>query len=434
MRIKDKAVALRKRFKLDSHHAIERFGVFFSLFAVTGLMVIAGAGAAAIRADSESLARTALYTLEFTTSKTGLGGEVDGVYVNEQGDKALVLMHFGSRASISYNAADYQGFLLGSDRSLSSETVSTTGIRGSLHVFGSTGYIGVLLVADEPFHRQVLNLTIRANAELSYDERRQADTAEEMAGDASFAKYDQWRIFFNPGASGTTRIPALESPAFDPAHAYYDIVLEEEEAVARGKLDQKLIAMRTSLAQIQAYTTDLETTKVDGLFLEAPAVPDSIAGDQVTGMTASEAEDGVATLALDTDRVVPGGFDVDWRAGNVYQGYLDGLVPPGQSYVSFLSDKRSEGSDRTGQEISQMQWMLSDGSNLRSDYASSDVTMRPLTNVMNNLSRAYQDFAKAKAEYQSRLLLDLLRLEVKLRDVQSNESVRADAEALATLY
>ncbi|MFD2024182.1 hypothetical protein [Promicromonospora aerolata] len=434
MGIKDKALNLGKKFKLDSHHAIERFGVFFGIFVVTGAIVMVGSGVAAFKAGRDALSQTALYTQEFVTSKTDLGGDVDGIYTNESGDKALVMMHFDESAQISYNAADYQAFLLGSDTSLNSEPVSTGGIEGSFHVFGSTGYVGVLLDAEEPFDRQVLNLTVRANAELSFAKQDGTANPDELGGDRTFAKYDQWRVFFNPGASGAEVIPALDALTFDPARAFYDVVLETQEAELRTSLDRKLIEMRTSLAQVEAYTTDLEMTKVDGLFLRPPSVPASLAGDEITGVSAAEAQDGVSTLTLETDQVVPGGFGLDWRSGDVYDGYLDALVPSGQSYAEFLSAKREEVADGRTQRVSDMQWILSDGSSLTDDYQLSDVTMRPLTTVMNNLSRAYQDYSTGKAEYQSDLMLELLRLDVSLRGVQSNSTVRDDHDFLTTLY
>ena len=357
MRIKDRALALSRRLKLDSHHAIERFGVFFSVFVLAGVIVVGGSGVSAYQAGSDSLSHTALYTKDFETSKTALKGDVAGVYTNERGDRALVMMHFPANASISYNAADYQAFLLGSDTNLNSETVKTSGIKSSFHVFGSTGYLGVLLDADKPFARQVLNLTVRANAELSYDERRDSrGNADQLANDASFTKYDQWRVFFNPGATGTIPIPALESVNLEPAGAYYDVVLNRAEKETRDELDQKLNAMRTNLAQVKAYTVDLQTTKVDGLFLRPPAVPAIVAGDKITGVSAAEAKDGGSTLALQTAHVVPGGFDFAWRAGNVYDGYLDTLVPSGQSYVEYLSN--SAASDSTSSRTADLDHAL----------------------------------------------------------------------------
>ncbi|WP_181273684.1 hypothetical protein [Brevibacterium oceani] len=439
MGFKDKAVAFSRKLKLDSHHAIERFGVFFSLFTVVGAVVLAGSGAAAFTAGRDAMSERAMYTTQFETSKTGLGGDVDGIYVNENRNKALVLMHFDNDAPISYQADDYQAFLLGSNDDLSSAPLETAGITGQFHVFGSTGYIGMVLEAEEPFDQQVLNLTLRSNSELAFDADDEAtgsdETAEATAGDPSFQQYDQWQVFFNPGASGVKEVNALDELSFDPARAYYDTVLKDAEEEARADLDNGLQAMRSDLARIESYTEDLNTTKADGLYLRPPEVPASIAGDEVVGDSAGEAEDGVSTLELKTEHVVPGGFDVNWRAGDVYEGYLDVLVPNGQTTSEYLAGKRDETlSDDERSDVSGIEWTLSDGSSLTEDYQDSDVTMRPLINVMNNLSQAYSDYSRDKTAYQSTLMLNLLTLDVDLRDVQSNSSVRDDEGVLTTLY
>lgn len=433
MAFKDTIIAFSKRCKLDSHHTMERFGVVCGIFAVTAVAVFGGSAFAAWNSGKEDLTDTSVYTPTFTTSKTKLKGNVDGVYTNELGNKAVLIMHFDKGAKISYNAADYQGFLMGSDENLNTETVSTPGISSSFHVFGSTGYVGVLFEADEPFAQQVLNLTMRANQELS---SREADNepADELAGDKSFAQHDQWRVFFNPGARKAETIVSLDAATFDPARAFYDVVLKLDEQTAREVLDSKLVEMRTALSRIDSYTTDLETTKVDGLFLRPPQVPGLIAGDAVTGESKSESENGKSNLALTTKTVVPGGFDFNWRSGNVYDGYLDVLVPVGQSYGEFLSQKSVESTDEHEFGVGDIEWTLSDGSSLAQDYRTSDVTMRPLTDVMNNLSQAYADYYSAKNEYQSSLLFDLLVLDVDLRDVQSNSSVNSDEESFFINY
>lgn len=433
MGFKDKAVAVGKKFKLDSHHTMERFAIVCGVLAVTFTTVMAGTGFTAWQSGREVLADTTLYTDQFTTSKTQLSGNVDGVYTNELGNKALVVMHFDPSAAISYNAADYQAFLLGSDVNLNSEKVSTEGIEASFHVFGSTGYMGVVLEADEPFDRQVLNLTMRANAELSFNDQAQEETVDALAGDKSFQTFDQWRVFFNPGATGAKEIAALESTTFDPARAFYDVVLASQEKEVREELDTKLIEMRSALARVESYTSDLQTTKVDGVFLRPPRVPKFVRGDKVTGQSAAESKDGTSSLMLKTNAVAPGGFAFNWRAGNVYDGHLDVLVPPGESYAQYLANKAEETTDAPGASVEDMVWTLSDGSSLTDDYRSSEVAMRPLVTVMNNLSQAYQDYAMAKNEYQSTLLLDLLALDVDLRDVQSNSSVN-DSEDFILIY
>lgn len=434
MAFKDTIIAFGKRFKLDSHHTMERFAVVCGIFAVTAVAVFGGSAVAAWNSGKESLADTSVYTPTFQTSKTELKGDVDGVYTNQLGNKALLIMHFDEGAQISYNAADYQGFLMGSDENLNTETVSTPGISSSFHVFGSTGYVGVLFEADQPFDRQVLNLTMRANEELSFTERDDDEPSDELAGDKSFAQHDQWRVFFNPGAREAKQIASLDATSFDPARAFYDVVIKPDEQEARTALDSKLVEMRTALSRIDSYTSDLQTTKVDGLFLSPPQVPDLIAGDAITGQSRSEAEDGESTLALTTKTVVPGGFDFNWRSSNVYDGYLDVLVPAGKSYGEFLSEKSAESTDERELGVDDIEWALSDGSSLAQDYRTSDVTMRPLTNVMNNLSQAYADYYSAKNEYQSSLLFDLLALDVDLRDVQANSSVNSDEKALFINY
>src|SRR5699024_7039222 len=112
MGIKDKTVAVSKKFKLDWQHTMERFAVICGVLVVTFTTVMAGTGFSAWQDGRAVLADTALYTDQFTTSRTNLSGDVNGVYTNELGDKALVVMQFDEDAQISYNAADYQAFLL----------------------------------------------------------------------------------------------------------------------------------------------------------------------------------------------------------------------------------------------------------------------------------------------------------------------------------
>lgn len=437
MSIKDRLTKFTKTFKLDSHHAIERFGLFFGVLSLTGLLVLTTSGASAFVAGREQMADTALWTQTFTTSKTQLKGNVDGVYTNQLKNKTLVMMHFDDRAKISYNAVDYQAFLLGSNEQLKSEKLATPGVTGSFHVFGSTGYVGVLLEAKQPFEPQVWNLTLRAKAELTFSQQQASGASnEDVVGDASFAKFDQWRVFINPGATGTKPLATLDAANFNPARAFYEIALKGKEDAARTALDTKLAEMRTNLTQISSYTDDLATTKVDGLFLRPPTVPTIVAGDEITGHNASETTDKTSMLALNTKSVVRGGFNFDWRSGNVYDGYLDGIVPKGHSYIEFLQAKAAEtqGTDTSASNgISEIQWTLSNGKSLTQDYRTSDVTMRPLTTAMNNLSQAYQDYATNKAQYQGTLLLELLKLDVDLKDVRSNSTTN-NGEGFLTTY
>ncbi|KUG56111.1 hypothetical protein [Kocuria palustris] len=442
MDIKKRAQAVSKTLRLDSHHGAERFGVMISALGVTGLLLVGASGSSAYMSNQAVLADQTVYTSTFTTSKTDLSGEVTGLYGNEAGDKVLIMMKFDEEAPISYNADDYQAFLMGAGMDLSFQDLKTQGLQGSFYVMGSTGYVGVLLTADEPFAEQVMNLTMRSNTELTRPDEEASSqelSDNEIAmrgGDTSFDQYDQWRVYVNPGADGVQKIPAMDASQFDPAQAYYDIVVKDQEKDVRSRLDSQLELMRADLQRAHSYEDDLATTKVDGLFLRPPTVPSFIDGDEVNGESAQESDDDTSTLQLRTDEVDRGGYDFDWRSGNVYDGYLDDIVPKGKSVSEFLNERNeaaassgdaSDSSDDTGaSSVADMTWRLSDGSSLTDDYDSSARSMQPLFSAMNNLSGAYEAYATDKATYQTDLLSELLSLDVDVRSVESNTSVNND--------
>lgn len=428
------------RFKLDSHHAIERFGAVFAAIVVVGALVVGVSGVQAWRSHSAELGTRAVWTTTFTTSKTDQQGTVTGLYRNALGNRALILMHFSDDAKMSYNAEDYKAFLMGSANDLSTRPVETQGVKGSIEVFDSTGYIGLLLSADQPFKQQVLNVTMRAHSELTTAASGTAAEADSdqaaaiQAGDPSFKKYDQWRIFVNPAAAEAVHSPALDRTRFDPSKLYYETVVAPQERKARAALDKDLLTLRADLAQISSYTDSLVTTKVDGLFLRQPSVPAVVSGDRVTGHSAAEAdhgEGGSSTLALETRTTAPGGVILDWRDGSVEKGYLDQVVPKGQSYVSWLQRLSDQGTDSDAStQISSMAWTLSNGASLSNDYATADVAMKPLVTLMNNLSQAYENYYSDKTDYQGRDTLALLDLDVALRDVAANSTAISGRSAL----
>lgn len=428
MGIKDSAKTFATRFKLDSHHAIERFGVFFGIIAVTGVLAFGASGVSAFSNNQATLSSTALYTPTFTTSRTDISGDVPGIFVNEDRTRAMVLMQFGDSSEVSANAEDYQGFLTGSTTSLNQQSLQTT-VEGSVYMFGSTGYMGVMLDSDEPFTPQIMNLTMRANAELVYQESNGSTGAEESATtDGSFQEFDQWRVYFNPGGSEALVSEALDGDTIDVGAIYDEIVISTQETEIRNNLDSMLATMQTDLNRINDATAELERTSADGgtLSLETPEVPVQIAGDVVDGSRAVGEEP--STLDLKTDFVMPLGYDFDWRAGSIREGYLKDLVPEGSNYVSYLATRSDEEQDDF--RINDMEWLLSDGTNLFEDYDSGNATVAPLFNIVNRLSQAYTDYYSNKEQYQVDLHNDLLDLEVSLRNVESNYTVHEGEEVV----
>lgn len=427
MAIQDSAKAFGARFKLDSHHAIERFGVIFGAIVVSCVVIFSATGVSAFANNQEALSSKALYTPTFSTSKTGIGGEVPGVFVNAARTRAMVLMRFKDTTKVSVNAQDYRGFLTGSSRSLNQESLHTK-VSGSVVVFGSTGYMGVMLDSDKPFDPQVMNLTMRSNTELVYKEGG-ASTDKDLPADGSFQKFDQWRVFFNPGGSEATVSPALDAPKEDVGAIFNEVVVAAQEKTIRDTMDGQLALMQTDLNRINDATAELGRTSADSgrLRLVAPQVPKQISGDVVEGK--ARIGDTASTLKLKTGVVLPTGYNFDWRGGSVMGGYLKGLISDGSGYVSYLATRAKEPRDEF--RINEMKWTLNDGSDLKSDY-NGTTTVKPLTDIMNKLTQAYQDYYKDKSTYQIDQYKQLLDLEVSLRNVESNSTTNSSKEAMVT--
>ena len=426
MAMKDSAKALGARFKLDSHHAIERFGVIFGVIVVSCVVIFSATGVSAYANNQEALSSKALYTPTFTTSKTEISGDVPGIYVSEDRTRAMVLMHFKDTTKVSVNAQDYRGFLTGSSLGLNQESLQTK-VAGSVVLFGSTGYMGVMLDSDKPFNPQILNLTMRANTELVYKEGGAAPD-KDLPADGSFQKYDQWRVFFNPGGSEATVSAALGTPKVDVGAIFNEVVIADQEQKIRDTMDAQLALMQTDLNRINDGTAELGRTTADGgtLHIIAPKVPRQIAGDAVEGKAGVGGT--ASTLALTTDYVLPMGYNFDWRGSSVMGGYLKGLVPEGSSFVSYLSKRSKDAKDEF--RVNEMKWVLNDGTDLKVDYSSTDTTVKPLTEIMNKLSTAYQDYYRDKTTYQVEQYRELLDLEVSLRNVESNHTLNADKQAI----
>ena len=432
MSLRETLTTYAAKMKLGPHHAIERFGVVTACFTVTFAVLLTGTIVSATANNRARLSETALYTTSFTTSRTELSGNVEGVYTNSDNDRALVLMRFrdSSAGSFSADAANYQAFLTGSNERLDTQALSTD-ITGSIVVFGSTGYLGVVLESDAPFAQQIMSLTLRANSELVYSEDSNRKLREDLQDDGSFLEFDQWRVFLNPGASGTIEANSLEGGRVDPNSLYYELVVAEQEEEIRAEMEEQLLQMRAALNRIAEYDGEMSRVNVDGVFIEPPEVPRQISGDSITGQEAEEENE--STLALETDWVHPRGYDFDWRKGSVDEGYLDDIMPAEEtSYVTFLNEK-ARASDEESSLISanDIEWLLTDGNNLK-EYGHSDQSIKPLRDIMNNMTTAYQDYSRLKTAYQVDSYSALLELEVMLRGVESSGSVNTDEEVLIT--
>lgn len=436
-----------KKLKLDSHHAMERFGVIFTLLSFSLVTILVMSGFSAASNNREALDAKAIYTSSVTTSRTQQQASVKGVYVSPDRERALVMMGFERNAVMSTSADNYQAFLTGSTMDLKPEKLKND-VTGKIVVFGSSGYIGMVLDSDRPFEQQILNLTMRANSELVYAQG-DARIREDLKGQASFYEHDQWRIYFNPGASEAKPLASLAGSDFDPMAVYYDLVVKPGEEEVRGAMEEQLKIMRADLARIDEFESALgRTPTFDGDFLVNPRIPTPqealkvISGDEIVGEEATAGDDGkmsASTLALKTNYVPPHGFNFDWRSGSIKEGYLASLVPPGQRYGDWLNSKMEAGQsgsaadeERTTFNASKIQWSLTDGT-LLSDAEAGSTSRVGLADVIalrDSLGNAYEEYWLHKKDYLVKLPLELLNMEVDLQSVSQTISINDSDKAL----
>lgn len=430
MSIKDKTKGLATALRLDSHHAIERFGVIFAVIIVSFGLLLGGATTSSLANQQADLDTTTLYTKAFTTSKTQLGGDVTGIFVSPDKTRAMVLMHFKSTSLMSSNAEKYRAFLTGSNKELTPEPLKGD-VSAQIVVFGSTGYMATVLESPSPFPQQILNLTMRANSELVYQPSEKRKVREDLAGQASFTEFDQWRLYFNPGASGATVTESLAGETLDAWAVYSELVVKPEEDALRVTLDNQLAEMQTDQARIVEYQSDARRVNVDGVTLELPETPAQIAGDVVDGSPAIG--DTASTLELKPVWVSPRGWNFSWRDGRASSGYLDEIIGDGQSYVTYLADKQSQakGDESGSLRTATLDWTLSNGRLLK-DFTSADKAMQPLMEIRNDLSQAWEDYYTHKVEYQTKTLAQLIDLEVELRTVRTSTSINTADDVLFT--
>lgn len=441
---------------LTSHYTVERFGIALSL-ALVGVTGCFGMGIynyhkAVTAVDN----RTSMYSTAFKTSRTNLHGKVVGIYGNKNHTKAFVLLRSSNNGNFPGDPKEYRFFMSGSDPHFGYTKIAGHP-AGAFYMFGSTGYMGLYLVNNSGFPSQVLELIGRLNSQVStlYTPNKNAT--------GSFRKYDQFQIYFNPGATRIKQLSALNMKG-EPtiAQLYQSLFLAKDEASARAALNKDLIQMQTYLKQIQDRRHRLVMDKVRPL----PG-PKFIQGDKIINKNGK--------LYLKTTHVAPGGFDFNWRDGSVEKGYLNEIykqkgLPANTDADDFLAkmDEKQENDsidsgssdDSTSAETEDSQfntqpddskWKLfngkpaldttsSDDDSVEDDDDDSDNTagvaasrQAQINNDIQLLEEAWQNYEQAKITYQTTDLEKLLELESTYSQVD-DISMTNDSSKVLTLF
>lgn len=400
----------------DKHYKMERFSITFSALSVAMVVVLCMCAFGHSDSMADVLVDVPLSTTSFTMSKSGTDGTVERMYVSEDKTRAFLLLHFSTIDGISTDANNWEGFLTYQESE--GNPVGLHGVpSGSIYFFGTTGYAGVLLVNEDQFIPQMLNLVVRCNSELVADDDSASSSSEDI--DATFDMFDQAEIIFNPGANDVEPLPCLNGEDVpEPTDIYGQSVVAYAEAESRRKLDLTLNAMKTDLEQITEYENRLEN---DGLI--PPARPEYIGNDTIESL-------GDGTLQLNTDTVCEGGYNFDWRSGSVFSGYLPMLKAQANKADAtddaFFAWMDTQGEEYTTDDAGDvLTWTLADGTTLASLNQSGTSTNRynRLKSEADTLTAAWTKYITDKQNYQGSLLSDLLVLEADINDVAQLVSV-----------
>lgn len=449
------------KFKLDSHHEIERFRVMISVITALGVLIIGACGYVAYKSKQVDISGMAQYTTKFVTSYTQQKGNVDGIYTNSDDTRAVMLFSF--EGTMSKNPNDYELIITGVDNGKPQRV--ETAMTAKLVSFGDSGSMGLIMDAPEGFESQVLNVTMSAKRNLAAPKpMNEEDLGKYGYAGETFTSRDSWRMMFNPAGTNATALPELDAHDFDPRNFLINSVFRDREVELRRAADDTLVEMRTAQDRIGFYhdaLSDMEVNLPDaaGVKIVMPAPNELIAGDEVRGMSREEVKDAInsgepiesiegigskshkareldtysdgtmpTTYELITQKAVPGGVQFEWHQDSIQEGYLQNLMPAGYNVEEYLNELRTRAHEA---EIPAMntKFMLSNGKSIDSYDVLDNSVLNLQSNAMNLVS-SYRDFYTAKVTYQTKNLVDLLALEAELDETAAATSVGTNPDSI----
>ena len=226
-----------------------------------------GAGVIAAGKNKIDLTQVAKYSTEFEFSKTGIKGKVVDVATDSIHKQAFILLGFEDLGTLSLDANNYTVYVTAVNDRI--DTYPT----GSFYIFGSTGYAGVYLSNVDGFDQQILDITIRNNAEMAVQqtsvfaetdmtEVTQESTESTESADP-FVQYDQASVYANLGAELTTKLDSLSSDTImKPSAVYEELVLREQETALKTSLGDMIKEFSVLETQEEEYAKRLRSAEI----------------------------------------------------------------------------------------------------------------------------------------------------------------------------
>ena len=384
------------------YHRIELFGSVLGALLLILLIDGISISVYASKKNDRLLSETAVFANSFTTSLSGKDGTISQIYVNPERNKCMVLFQFADMNGMVTDAAKYQVFIKAFDvfkGKYTSRRRTQLDVMGGFYVFGSTGYTALYLSAVNGFPRECYEIILRCNDVLQVSKNVSED--ENAARDASYAKFDQWRVIINPNGSMAKVCSFLDD--FDITSLYQDAVIDDNEGDIRKKLYDDVKLMYENWKKIDNYRNNLESLNV-----KVPALPVYIADDSLE-------LDGEGSIRYNAGFCFEDGVDYDWYRKTLHDAsFLDMVKKSDIADIQFFNSLNNY--QASAPQITSNTWYMADGSIVSFDE--SNLKLMNSQAVVENIkgyNQALTDYYNAKRLYHCTHLIDYLYLESNMK-------------------
>lgn len=446
--------AFAKKFYLDRHHKMERFGVLFILFFVLLAAIFVVGIRQKQKDDKFNINDQAMYTTKASWSLTDQDVAVKNIYRNSDTTKVFVVLSMNNMTAFSTNSNDYRVFIL-SDKKTGKITHD---ISGTYYIFGDTGYMGILLNDARVFEKGLAHLIVRNESRISsqsgvyleYDDARD-----------SFQNFNQIEIVANLGGQDAIKAESLEPTEIDIANLYSECVISDEREEHKTKL-------ASTLSDINAKTSVMFENKrrLESYGFIVP-FPSCLNGDYITtdasetienpvgfntNMLAGNTNDVIKTayndydnegssgaqwytigddLYMSTNFVFPGGCQFNYQNVQATERYLDVLLPESMSYSEWRSQKNEEAQSYKDYAWfdSNAKWVL-DGTEYDSSTFGSGSLSATYDKAINDYKQSVNSVVALKREYQTKQLYEFLDFENAIEYIPRITSVNNSKDVI----
>ena len=366
--------------------------------------------------DKQNLSSNALYTSKVALSRTGQNGTVEGIFVNKDKTRGMVLIKMTDASKISSTAKDYKVFTTAVNLKQQQEKVKSVP-TGSIYVFGSSGYIGLYFVDNSGFDSQIFKSTIRLEKEfVTVDASK---ISEEVAG-TSYAEHDQMDLYFNLGASKAKELKSLEKSSFSVQDLYVEAVGSKTDEEQRKVLIDDLNQMSKLKLQIDEMRSRLEALSVDNVALVVPELPDEIKTDTFSG----SGDD----IRMSTNYVYKGGININWQDLKLEDRYFSAVDnektnPDKLSLARWLVKMKNDASSSDERTSYEVDWVMSDGTSLTqfvNDLGMDNAGVSDMNKQVQNYTTLITEYMELKYKYQTQDMRVLIGLDIALETATSN--------------